>query len=101
MNYWPLSLIKDSPLSPPVFAAELNRFYFKTPSEAAFWACLDVASRTTPVSMRGLVVIESVGTPNRYAFTEYPSWDEWERFERAGVIQASDGTLRLMMDGIH
>lgn len=101
MNYWPFSTIKSSPLMSPAFAWELAQFYTRAPSEPAFYACLDVARNTAPISIPGLAVIETEGAPHRFIFTEYPTWEQWSKLERTGAVQSSDGSLALIMDAIH
>lgn len=100
MRYWPLSALIESPLMGPMHALELQCFYRRPPSEPAFYACLDVASRTRPADMPGLMVIESVNAPNRLVYSQYPDWAEWSRLERAGVFEA-DGCLVLFMEALH
>lgn len=102
MNYWPLSIIKDSPLMPPTYAWELSRVYATCQlSAAGFQACGAVARSTRPVQLSGLVIIETVNGPPRQAFTEYPGWDEWFRLERGGMVEADNGTLHVIIDALH
>lgn len=103
MNYWPLSTIASSPLAQhPGFAYELSCVYRTCYlSPAAFQACGDVARHTPTQDMPNLVVVESVGCPARYTFTGYPSWLEWSRLERGGVVEASDGMLHVIIDALH
>lgn len=103
MNYWPLSVIAQSPLAQhPGFAYELSRLY-KTCylSPAAFMACGDVARQTPVQNMPNLVIVESVGAPARQMYTGYPDWEEWSRLERGGVIEASNGMLSVIIDALH
>lgn len=101
MRYWPLSVIANSPLMPPAYAWEIQRFYYQMPSEGAFHACMEVVKHTGHVAMPGLTVIESINAPNRFVFTEYPTWEEWSRFERAGAIECDNGQICVMIDGMH
>jgi hypothetical protein len=101
MNYWPLSMLRESPLMPPEYVWELQRFYTHPPSGPVFYACLNVAQNTVPLEMPGLAIVESVGAPNRLIFTEYPNWEQWARLERAGAFQNDAGYLFVMMDSLH
>lgn len=101
MKYWPLSMLKASPLMPAVYAHELYNFYRKMPSEHAFEACLQVARETQPLEMSGLLIIESVNAPLRQTYTEYPTWEEWSRLERAGAYQSSEGYLFMTFEALH
>lgn len=100
MRYWPLSVLKESPLMHPAHVWELSRFYKHPPSEPAFYACLEVASRTQPVDTPGLMIIESVDAPNRLVYSRYPGRAEWSRLERAGVFEG-DGCLYMFMEALH
>lgn len=100
MRYWPISAICSSPLLAPPHAAEMRSLYRRLPSEAAYYACFDVAKRLEPVPTGGLAVIESIGAPCRQVYTEYPSWEEWSRLERSAVIEAN-GDFFIMIDGLH
>lgn len=101
MNYWPLSTVKTSPLMPAAYAWELSLVY-KTCrlSPLVFQACGEVARQTQPVQT-GLIIIESANAPSRHAYTELPTWEEWFRLERGGVIEASDGMLYVIIDALH
>lgn len=102
MNYWPLSVIRHSPQMSFMFAHELAYVYATCYlSPATFQACGEVARHTQPMVMPELVVIESLGTAPRYAFTSYPSQREWERLERGGIIEASNGMLHIIIDALH
>ncbi len=101
MKFWPLSVIAASPLVPPAYAHEVSRIATHLPSEGAFYACIDVARRTEPVNAPGLVIVESIGAPQRRVYTEYPEWDEWFRLERGAVMQAQDGFMFVHFDGLH
>lgn len=102
MKYWPMSIVKSSPLMPPVFAWELFRVYETCYLSApAFQACGDVAQQTQPASMPNLAVVESIGAPARQLYTNYPDWEEWSRLERGGVFEASNGVLHVIIDALH
>lgn len=114
MNYWPLSVILNSPLMPSVYAVEVQNIYnvilsqnaYTTCidvalilSERAYSACIDVARQLKPMQT-GLAIIESEDIPARYGYIGMPTPDEWQRFERAGVVQAKDGRMLLIMEGL-
>lgn len=102
MNYWPLSVIRSSPLTPPEHAWELSRVYetmFLT--EAAFRACAVIAQQTKPMKSPNLVIIESVNAPARRAYSGYPDTEEWLRLERGGVVEGSNGMLHVIIDALH
>lgn len=103
MNYWPLSVIAQSPLAQhPGFAHELSRVYATLClSPAAFHACGEIARYTTPLKIAHLAVIESTNAAARHVYTDYPDWEEWSRLERGGVIEASNGMLHVIIDALH
>jgi hypothetical protein len=102
VNYWPLSVIKDSPLMSPAYATELHRVYATLfLSGGAFLACSDVARHTAPRSIPNLALIETIGAPPRQVYTEYPDWEEWFGLERGAVIEGSNGVLYVIIDGLH
>lgn len=100
MRYWPLSLLASSPLMPGLYALEIEQVCSRSPSEAAFYSCFEVARHTEPTPTGGLAIIESEGAPARQVYTEYPSWDAWSRLERAAVI-AANGHFFIIIDGLH
>lgn len=100
MRYWPMSVIASSPLLPAPHAAEVSRLPYRAPSQAAYYACFDVAKHTEPTPTGGLAIIESVDAPGRQVYTEYPSWEEWSRLERTGVIEAN-GSFFIFVDAAH
>lgn len=101
MNYWPMSVIRASPLMPACFHYELDmapkNVYL---SPLAFQACGDVASRTLPRDMPNLVIVETIDGPARQIFTDYPSFEEWLAVERFAVVEGSYA-LHLIIDGTH
>ena len=101
MKYWPMRAIADSPLLPPTFIHELRNFYVKMPSQHAFNAALAVAEQTIPLEMPNLAVIETVDAHFHRTYTGRPSYDEWLRLERGGIIPFDDGTLFIFMDHLH
>lgn len=103
MNYWPLSMIAHSPeCQHPGFLHELTNVYAtRYLSPAAFETCGYIARRTTPLKIDNMVIIESVGASARRVYTGYPQWEEWLQLERGGMIEASDGTLHVLIDALH
>lgn len=100
MRYWPLSVIAQSPMLPPVYGPELYRAYYDPRiSQGALVACNQVAGHTRPVETP-LVIIHSVGAPMRRVYTEYPEFDDWLRLERGGFI-ATDDTFGFVIDALH
>lgn len=93
--------IARSPLLPAPFVYELSNFYYKMPSESAFYAALEVAQHTPAIEMPNLAVIETEGGTYHRMYTSKPSQDEWLRLERGGIVPYDDGTLFILMDGIH
>lgn len=100
MKYWPMSEIAQSPLLAPGYASELREFYRNKPSEGAFYAAIAVSRHMRPIEAPHLVVIQSVGTTNRRAYTDYPEIGEWLALERAAVME-NDGFTFIMMDALH
>lgn len=101
MKYWPMMTIARSPLLPAPFVHEISNFYYKMPSEAAFYAALEAAQHTAPIEMPNLAVIETVDGQYHRTYTARPTYDEWLRLERGGIVPYDDGTLFVLMDGIH
>lgn len=100
-RFWPLSVIQSSPLLPQNYAWELSRFYREVPSQGAYYAAMEVARRTPALEASHLVVIQSVGTPERRAYKDYPNDDEWSRLERTVVCETDDGCMFMLMDALH
>lgn len=96
MNYWPLSVILNSPLMPSVYAIEVQNIYNAPPSMLAYEACAEVARHTKPMHTR-LVMIESQDSAARYSYFDEPPPEEFTRLERAGVIQNKDGQMYVVM----
>jgi hypothetical protein len=101
VKIWPLSVLRGSPLMPPAFAWELQRFYAHLPSENAFNACIAVARQTQAVETERLAITETVNGAMGFVFTGYPSAEEWAHLERAAVVEGDDGYLCLVMDRLH
>lgn len=100
MRYYPLSVIAQSPLTPPEFAWELSQVYrtaYLSPD--AFRACSYVARDTAPLNTP-LVIIESVNAPMRRAYTDFPDFEDWLRLERGGFVMTDD-FFGLMIDALH
>src|SRR4051812_47716107 len=73
VRYWPMMTIARSPLLPAPFVYELSNFYYKMPSEGAFYAALAVAQHTAPIEMPNLAVIETEGGTYHRMYTSQPS----------------------------
>lgn len=103
MNYWPLSTIAQSPLAQhPGFVHELSQVYATCYlSPAAFHACGEIARRTVSESMPNLGIVETVNAPPRQIFVGYPDAVEWQRLERGGVVEGSNGMLYVIIDALH
>lgn len=100
-NYWPMSVIRNSSLLPPEFAWEVSRMHATNYlSLRAFQACIEVAREIRPVET-GLVIIESINAPTRRVYGDHPETDEWLRLERSGIIEGDDGTMYVIIDGLH
>lgn len=102
MKYWPLHAVADAmALAGSPYAKEAARIYASAPSEPAFYAIMDMATRMPAVDAPNLVLIETEGAPNVRAFTAFPGSTEWLRLERCAVMQDSDGLLFVHMDVVH
>lgn len=101
MRYWPLSILAQSPLMPSAYGPELRSFYHRLPSEPTFHACLNVARETPYVPMSGLIVVQTVNSPSRFAYVGRPTRAEWERLERAAAVQFENGDMALLIDALH
>lgn len=100
MRYWPISLIAQSPLMAPAHGAQVLDLYNRLPSVPAFEACFDVARHTQHVGDR-LNIIESTDARNHFMYTEMPSYDEWARLERAGVLETVEKHMFVMLNYLH
>jgi hypothetical protein len=100
MRYWGLSHIVSSPALPPAYAAELRDFYYAPPSRAAYYAALGVCKDLPAVEAPNIVIVESIGAPNRRMFIDYPTLTEWLRLERTAVME-HDGYTFMLMDALH
>jgi hypothetical protein len=97
MRYWPLSVLRTSPLLPGDCAAELDAFRVKRELSArASNACEYVLQRIPAVVSPDLVLTTSV-----LAYMKYPTKKQWERLERMNIIQESDGTLFIFTAPLH
>jgi hypothetical protein len=102
IRYWPMSVICNSPLLPPVYIHELHNIIQRQQvSPEGFNAALEVASRTPHMDMPDLAVVESVDRPITQVFKEYPTDEEWERLERCGIFQATDGRYFVHIHARH
>ncbi len=100
-RYWPLSVLKNSPLMPPAYQWELLRFTQQLPSAGAYYACIEVTKHAPAIPMPGLVVIETVNGTGRFMYTEYPDFEAWARLERVGAIEGMNGFMCMVMDALH
>lgn len=101
MKYWPMSVVRSSPLMPAYFQPELDaapRTLFM--SHLAATACGHVADNTPCREMPNLVIIETLGKPARQAFIDYPTDAEWQSIERFAVIQNTVQQF-LIIDALH
>lgn len=100
MRYWPISTIARSPLLSETFTFEVANMHRWPPSVEAFHKCFEVARQTAVPAMHGLVFIESTDASPRQVFSEYPSWGDWFRLERAAVIE-KNGFYFIVIDTLH
>lgn len=93
MRYWPLSVIRMSPLLPGDCAAELDALYTAHKlSHRAFGACGFVASKTKPIMTGNMVVMEGDETVlPKVVYVGRPTVEQWGRFERAIVVKGPAG----------
>ncbi len=100
MIYWPLSTIARSPLMQQHHAYELMG-----PSQLisanAINAAGRVAGETTPAIPNRLTCIETVNAPCRRIFLDYPTNDEFDRLEPAGVMEDCYGMRYIICDCFH
>lgn len=89
MRYWPMSVIRTSPLLPGDCAAELGKLYSTLEmTPRAFSACGFVVERTKPMNQDGLVVMEGDETVMpKLVYMKRPTVEQWTRLERAAFIQ--------------
>jgi hypothetical protein len=100
MKYWGLSHIVNNPALPPAYSTELANLHRVAPSEAAYYAAIGVCERMPAIEAPNLVIIETLGAPNRRMFTDYPDLTEWLRLERAAVME-NDGFTFMLLDALH
>lgn len=99
MRYWPMSVIRTSPLLPGDCAAELHFIFAKLMSTRTLQACEHVANQTQSVNADGLVVMEGdPEVPYKLVYTQRPTQEQWERLERTVIIDAPGNALVFFMD---
>lgn len=70
-------------------------------SENAMCAAGKIADQMPPAIPKCLTFIETVRGPPRRIFTDYPTDDEFERLEPAGVMEDCYGNMRMIYDCYH
>lgn len=105
MRYWPLSVIRTSPLLPGDCAAELDSIYRAMAiTERTFQACGFVVQRTEALTAAGLVVMEGDATTTlKLAYMSRPTQEQWERLERACIVPGPDSPNHFifLVDPLH
>lgn len=98
MHFWPMSVIRTSPLLPGDCAAEVDSLYAaEQMTYRAFSACAFVAARTKPVVQKNLVAMEGDGSMlPKLVYMKRPTQDEWGRLERAVIIEGPHGFLFML-----
>jgi hypothetical protein len=91
----------QSPHLHPALLVELQNFDQKLPSRDAYLACCSLKDRCEPLDTPNLVVIESIRSPLRRMYVDYPSFAEWFGLERVGVVEGDNGSVFVMMDALH
>jgi len=81
-------------------AIEAAQIHRRLPSQATFNKCFAVARQMQAAPMTGLAFIESTDAPARQVFTEFPSFDDWFRLERAAVVE-KNGFYFIVIDATH
>lgn len=81
-------------------AAEALQMHRRPPSQATFDKCFAAAQKMEGAPMHGLAFIESTDARVRQVFTEFPSFDDWFRLERAAVVE-KDGFFFILVDTTH
>lgn len=100
MRYWPLSIIRDSPLMAPAYAMELyGAMDAPYISQGALIACNEVSNHTRHIET-SLVIVHGTDAPMRRVYIRYPEFDEWMRLERGGFI-ATDESFGFVVDALH
>jgi len=92
MLYWPISVVRTSPLLPGDCAAELDALPAKlTLSIRACEACIYVIERTPPVKQDDLIAMEGdEKTIPKLVYAKQPTAEQWVRLERIAMIQGPD-----------
>lgn len=98
MRYWPMSQIAERMTGP--HAVEVQQMCRRPPSVEAFQKCFEVAKMTLAAPIHGLLFIESTDASVRQVFSEYPTWHDWFRLERAAVIE-KNGFYFIVIDTLH
>jgi len=100
VRYFPLSTIAQSPLMSPVYAWEVaNAYHTSQLSRGAMHACGYVIEHTKPHETP-LVIIESVGTPMRRVYIDYPETEAWLALERGGFVLTNE-FFGFVVDALH
>jgi hypothetical protein len=69
-------------------------------SRGALNACGVAVQRIAPIETSNLVTVNTIGTPARRTYLDYPEWEEWRDLERAGVVD-ENGMVFFMVDALH
>ena len=102
MFYWPLSVIRTSPLLPGDCAMELDALPTKLAlTVRACEACIFVVERTPPFEQDSLVAMEGdAKTVPKLIFVKQPASEQWARLERIAIIQGP-GCFLFVCDQLH
>ena len=100
MRYWPLSVIRTSPLLPGDCAAELDSFCEKRKlSPRACGACEFVIRKTRAVRSDNLVMARS--NVVKFIYLARPTQEQWNRLERISFVTDPDGSIFITVEPLH
>lgn len=100
MKYWPLSVIARNPLVPGHLCYEMLGPPWLL-SQNAINTAGQVAATMAPAIPNRLTCIETAQGPVRRIFLDYPTNDEFERLEPAGVMEDCYGVRFVLYDCFH
>ena len=102
MRYWPISVVRTSPLLPGPCAVELNIMYAtRRLSPYTFEMCGAVADHTEAVNMDGLAIVDNEEMQTiSFTYAKRPPMEQWERMERGAVVERSRHYYVLMVHAL-
>lgn len=105
MRYWPLSLLRTSPLLPHACAPELDNLYYTVKmSPFTLNACGMVVQNTKALTASNMIAMEGdKSTTPKLIYVTRPTEAEWKRLERGVVVEINNRGCDwiFLVDSLH